>query len=58
MSDDIAARIAELKAEITTLADRLTRIEAARDMDQQHQRSALDRVAAAAEALVRLEKRK
>jgi hypothetical protein len=59
MIDDLmTAKLAELGAEMAALADRLTRLEAARDMDQQQQRSALERIAKAAEDIARVERRR
>jgi hypothetical protein len=52
------AKIAALQAELAALADRLTRLEAARDLDAQHSKSALDRIAKAAEEILRVEKRR
>jgi hypothetical protein len=58
MSDDIAEKIAELRAELAALADRLTRLEAAHDLDEQHSKTALDRIARAAEDIARVERRR
>jgi hypothetical protein len=51
-------KIATIEAAVAALTDRITRLEAGRDLDQQQQRSALDRIAASAAELVRLEKRR
>jgi hypothetical protein len=56
--DDTKARIDALKAEMAVLADRLMRVEAAQDLNHQNQRSALDRLAKAAEEIVRIERRR
>jgi hypothetical protein len=58
IDDLMTAKIAEFKAELDALADRLTRIEAARDLDAQHSKSALDRIAKAAEEILRVERRR
>jgi hypothetical protein len=59
VSDDpMMAKIADLEAKIADLVDRVTRLEAGRDLDQQNQRTALDRIAKATEELLRLEKRR
>jgi hypothetical protein len=58
IDDMMTAKIAELRAELAALADRLTRIEAGQDMDRQQSKSALERIAKSAEDIARVERRR